>query len=321
MCYTMIAVTSIAVTVAVKNHNQKSKEKAALQKELEARIQFDVVTNRWVSTYVLPTRPVPTMITDQEELDIIIDTLTKNSLLTGKVSNIPNTVTELASIPNTTDPYVLGAQWLTTTDTYNGKEHTINRYALAVFYYSLSGEKWKNNTHWLSPTEYYCDWYGIVCCNDDERASILCNSHEFGKIIEIDLFRNNLIGTIPDVISLFDPSLYSMYLSENSITGTLPGAAIATLSQFGTLNVAYNFLTGTVPLELNANNILSKYMDTNRLVFDAWMQFSLLMPNAIHSLIHSFSYSRQKIPYIFKQMIFRVHFQKNFIAAPAVKRI
>jgi hypothetical protein len=255
----MIVITTISVAVAVKNHNESSKEQSALPEELVGRVQYDAVTKEWVSTYVLPTRPIPTTVTDQEELDLVIATLTSNPLLSSKLPDLPKTVTELAALQTVTDPYILGAKWLTTTDTYNGKEDVINRYALAVFYYSLSGDKWINRTHWLSPTEYYCNWYGVVCCNDDIRTSTLCNSNEFGKIIEIDLFRNNLIGPIPDVISLFNPSLYSLYLSENSITGTIPGAAIATLSQFGTLNVAYNFLTGTIPVELKTNGIFSKY--------------------------------------------------------------
>ncbi len=253
----MIFITTISVTVAVKKHNETADKNSALPLEMVGRVQLDPVTNTWVSSYVVPTRPVPTTVTSQQELDIVIEAMTNNTLLSGKVAALPKTVTELASI-DSTDPYVMGAQWLTGTDMVNGKEHAINRYALAVFYYSLSGDQWFNRTNWLSPTEYYCDWHGVVCCNDHVRTSPLCNSNDFGKIIEIDLFRNNLIGSIPDVISLFNPSLYSLYLSENSITGTLPGAAIATLSQFGSYIAAYNFHTGTIPVELNTNGVFSK---------------------------------------------------------------
>ena len=255
----MIVATSIGLAVAVKNHNETSKANSALPEELEGRVKFDPVTKEWVSSYQLPTRPVPTPISDQDELNMIIEALRSHPLLLLKVSEIPDSVAKLASLV-TTDPYALGAQWLTNTDTYNGMEHTINRYALAVMYYSLSGDKWYNRTNWLSPTEYYCHWHGVVCCNDQVRTSTLCHHHEFGKIIEIDLFRNNLIGTIPDVIALFNPSLYSLYVSENSITGTIPGAAMATLSQFGTLNAAYNFLTGTIPVELNTNEKFSTFI-------------------------------------------------------------
>jgi hypothetical protein len=287
----MIAVTAIALAVAVKKHNQTSEEQSALPAELEGRVQFDPVTNEWVSSYVLPTRPVPTTITDQEELDLIIDTLTNHPLLAGKVADLPKTVTELAAIRTVTDPYVLGAQWLTNTDTYNGKEHTIDRYALAVFYYSLTGETWHNRTNWLSPTEYYCNWYGVVCCNEHVRTSTLCNSNEFGKIIELDLFRNNLIGSIPDVISLFNSTLYSLYLSENSITGTIPGAAIATLSQFGALQAAYNFLTGTIPEELNTNGIFSKY---NLISVAKCIGVNLFVSFSSSPLLYSFVYHRHR---------------------------
>ena len=256
----MILITTISVTVAVKNHNETAEKKSALPVEMMGRVQLDPVTNTWVSSYVLPTRPVPTTVTNQQELEIVIEAMTNNTLLAGKVTALPNTVAELASI-DSTDPYVLGAQWLTGTDTVNGMEHVINRYALAVFYYSLSGDQWFNRTNWLSPTEYYCDWHGVVCCNDRVRTSPLCNSYDFGKIIELDLFRNNLIGSIPDVISLFNPSLFSLYLSENSITGTIPGAAIATLSQFGSYIAAYNFHTGTIPVELKTNGVFSTSID------------------------------------------------------------
>ena len=38
----------------------------------------------------------------------------------------------------------------------------IQRYTLAVMYFSLNGASWINNTGWLGGTTE-CDWYGIKC--------------------------------------------------------------------------------------------------------------------------------------------------------------
>jgi hypothetical protein len=251
----MICITIIGVVVAVKKHNDKNKSDPVLK--LYGPITIDPITGETKSAYVLPQRPNTTMITNQDELDIILNELSMNTVLSDKVAGIPTTVDALlTSTVDSSDPYVLGATWVTNVDGFNGKEHTIVRYALAVLYYATNGTQWYNSTNWLS-NEYYCNWHGVVCC-EDVPATVACNSSEFGKIIELDLYKNNLIGMIPNVLSLFT-ELRSIYISENSLYGTIPGSAFLSLSNLGNLYASYNFLTGTIPLELRTTGTLSKF--------------------------------------------------------------
>jgi hypothetical protein len=45
------------------------------------------------------------------------------------------------------------------------------RYGLATFYYSTSGDGWSERTAWLTDTNE-CVWFGVIC-NDDVRATNL----------------------------------------------------------------------------------------------------------------------------------------------------
>jgi Leucine-rich repeat (LRR) protein len=208
------------------------------------------------SAYELPIRSKPTNITDQEELDMILYELSSNSILSTIASSIPNTVTAVvqASVDKT-DPFLLATSWLTATDTTNAKEHAIARFALATFFYSSNGDNWYNNTNWLSD-EHYCNWYGVVCC-EHTFGSTMCLPGDFGHIVEIDLFRNNVTGTISPALVML-PHLQSLYLSENKLSGTIPGHALGSLQHLTKLWVSHNLLSGTIPSELIGNNVFSK---------------------------------------------------------------
>jgi hypothetical protein len=248
----MIVATVTGVVVAV----QKSDDSP-----MTANIKVDPETGEWVSAYELPVPPPLTSITDQEELDLILSEMAqKNATLFAEpLSLIPTTVTELSS-STSTDPYVQAALWLTTTDSYNAKEDALTRFALAVFYYSLQGPTWLKSDNWLSPLHDHLQWFGVLGC-EQLRGSRLCTPSSgdmFGRVLEVDLFRNNLRGSLPDAVALL-PYLQSLYLSENRLTGTIPGVALGSLPNFTKFYAAYNFLTGTIPAELDNNGLFSKY--------------------------------------------------------------
>lgn len=68
----------------------------------------------------------------------------------------------------------------------------IQRYVLATLYFGTNGSMWDNNAGWLSD-EDECRWYSDAegpFCTDD------------GDVLEIDLFKNNLVGPIPPELAL-----------------------------------------------------------------------------------------------------------------------
>lgn len=247
----MIGATAAGVAIAVVNSNKSSSGSG----ELVGKTKIDPVTGKLVSAYEFPVPPAPTIISDQEELDLILAELSSNSALSEKVSSIPKTVAEVAAAASSSsDPFLQAASWLTGTDTVNAKEFSVTRFALAVAYYTDAGNNWKNSTNWLS-SSYHCDWFGVGCC-DHILGSTLCQVDSFGRVIELDLFRNNLVGPVPESIALF-PYLQTLYFSENSLTGTLPTDALVSLKNFSKLYLSYNYLTGNIPSELGSNGYLN----------------------------------------------------------------
>ena len=66
-----------------------------------------------------------------------------------------------------TTPQGMAYAWLVD-DAFNGDyylddETITERYALAVFYFSLNGDDWITSDNWLSSEEIY-QWHGIISC-------------------------------------------------------------------------------------------------------------------------------------------------------------
>lgn len=74
----------------------------------------------------------------------------------------------------------------------------IQRYALAVLYYSTNGDDWLQNDGWLSD-EDECSWFTTA-------VPPLCDN-ETGAILKVLQSENNLIGTIPHELALLSDSL------------------------------------------------------------------------------------------------------------------
>lgn len=154
---------------------------------------------------------------------------------------------------------------------------------LRALYLSTDGDNWDNNTNW--PTENYFNnnpapnpvpelfgWYGIDFC-------------QFGRMREIKLFSNNLVGIIPPDIVLLD-SLRTLILNTNQLSGTIPKELgvlrllnlqlrenllsgsippeLGNIPTLGTLNLNSNGLTGPIPPELgNLTTLSSMEMHAN----------------------------------------------------------
>jgi hypothetical protein len=98
--------------------------------------------------------------------------------------------------------------------------------SLMDLYNSTNGANWTNKTGW-NQTNTPCSWFGVSC--------------EAGHIQKIDLNRNKLIGTLPD---LKLPNLTVLNLSSNQLTGNVPNFNLPNLTL---LDLSSNHLTGNVP--------------------------------------------------------------------------
>ena len=119
----------------------------------------------------------------------------------------------------------------------------LERYVLAVFYYSTSGPSSKYD--YLSRDDV-CTWntgipaiiyrdhfYGISCIGDGESVDGLA------------LMDNNLRGTLPWELALLT-NLQFMIFDQNGLTGSIP-ERITELTNLDFLSLSYNGLTGSIP--------------------------------------------------------------------------
>jgi Leucine-rich repeat (LRR) protein len=111
----------------------------------------------------------------------------------------------------------------------------LERAALVALYNSTKGASWKVRTKWLSSTTSHCDWYGVTCEGDPGSR----------KVVSLDLFNNNLVGTIPSELGDL-LHLKILKLTTNKLSGTIPDS----FSNFTSLEELYlnsNSLTGPIP--------------------------------------------------------------------------
>lgn len=160
-------------------------------------------------------------------------------------------------------------------------EKTIQRYAMAVFYYSTNGDDWTNNTNWLSFNTSECLWANQISKNEIQRGSA-CDGDN--RLTILDFEANNLQGTLPAELGLLKhlthfrivhlqkketfglngggssgftglipkelglaTNMRVVELFGNDFTDTLHGHLFSQWTQLETLNFANSGLTGELP--------------------------------------------------------------------------
>jgi len=124
----------------------------------------------------------------------------------------------------------------------------LQRFAMAVFYYSTNGDaSWTNKNGWLKLNNE-CTWYN--------RALSPCNSQ--GKLVFLELPGNRLSGSLPHELFLLAPSLLEIVLNDNQLTGGVP-TTFGQLSKVQVLNLGDNKLTEPIPDELGQMNALESF--------------------------------------------------------------
>ena len=170
--------------------------------------------------------------------------------ITGTVNGTEQTVRKQTQKSITVTRSVISSFAAVDTDAELEPEESPDRDVLIALYDVTNGENWTNNTNWCTNAPL-SEWYGVL--TDSE-----------GRVIDLRLYGNNLVGSIPAVLGNLS-NLRSLYLNDNQLTGDIP-AELGNLSQLEDLNLQINQLTGSIPIELgNLSNLRSLYLSDNQL--------------------------------------------------------
>lgn len=125
-----------------------------------------------------------------------------------------------------------------------------DREILEFLFDATGGADWANASNWLTD-EPLGEWHGVTTDSD-------------GRVVELNLYRNNLSGAIPPEIGDLH-RLRTLDLYSNSLTGPIP-PRLGNLSNLSTLEISYNRLAGPIPSELgNLSNLSTLRIVSNRL--------------------------------------------------------
>ena len=162
-------------------------------------------------------------------------------------------------------PQFRAAEWIVEIDTLLDSNNLLDtvastirfqqRYALAVFAYSLDVVQWRDSSGWLNGSAHECTWSGIAC-DDSENP---------GFIKSIKFTENFLRGTIPSEVGGLRFLSQFWIVDSGGVTGTIPSelAAIEPLRRLRLRNLNLN---GTIPVEFNGKyNLEFLYLDRNKL--------------------------------------------------------
>ena len=144
-------------------------------------------------------------------------------------------------------------------------ETALERYVLAVLYYTTSGPFW--NGFRLNDTDH-CTWN--LSYGDDYNFGVFCNK-DTGTMNFLSMWGNNLFGTIPWELVLLT-NLKTLQLADNILAGTIP-SRIAELTELEVFWAWRNRLTGTLP-PLLPPSMLEFDVSENRLngtLPESWM--------------------------------------------------
>ena len=109
-----------------------------------------------------------------------------------------------------------------------------DRGALVALFKSCGGEDWKHNDGWMTDADLG-EWWGVTV--DAE-----------GRVIRLDLTRNNLAGPLPRELQQLS-ALKRLYLQNNKLTGRIP-AQLGHLEALTQLRLHSNELNGPIPDQL-----------------------------------------------------------------------
>jgi len=173
-------------------------------------------------------------------------------------------------------------EWLRTDPITMSNDRTtetiLQRYVLAVLFFSTSGRGW----HWqyLSPGPV-CGWnIPVVFDEQNSTAGVICGKEEEGDdetVNRLELLSNNLRGQLPWELILLT-NLFYIDLDSNSITGSIP-TRIGELSRLEYFYAGDNGITGKLPTSAFASTIKVIDLGDDSLSGSIPENWGTLMPN------------------------------------------
>ena len=141
-------------------------------------------------------------------------------------------------------------------DAYFGDHRRLlQRFALAVFFYSTGGPRWSSKSGWMT-SDSECTW---------EYTSHTDHCDSDGNIIWIDIKENALVGAIPLEISSLLPFLRGIDLSRNQLYEVFP-IHLQQLTALEFYFVEENDIVGSIPSEIGLmTNLQLLSLSQNRL--------------------------------------------------------
>jgi len=119
--------------------------------------------------------------------------------------------------------------------------------ALVALYNATNGASWTNPWTLTDPVD---SWYRVIVSG--------------GRVYEVNVSSNNLIGTIPTEIGNLS-NLFALYLNFNQLSGSIP-PEIGNLDSLRYLQLPANQLSGSIPPEIgNLDNLIYLSLSSNQL--------------------------------------------------------
>jgi hypothetical protein len=145
-----------------------------------------------------------------------------------------------ASFNDPSSPQSLALDWLsenTFLSSYSS-DQILQRFVMATLYFSTGGESWERDELWLSNVSE-CEWYSsetdIQVCRPD------------GRLDELDLKRNNLLGSLPwNELAILKSQLVIFDVFSNQVSGSI-SAGVGELTSLRALDLQDNRISGTLP--------------------------------------------------------------------------
>ena len=156
-------------------------------------------------------------------------------------------------------PHFLAANWIADMDVLEkdvpasiedaSAKAFVQRYVLALLYYSTSGpNKWRNKASFLTE-QLECGWYDnqheIAGFAAGKKYSMGVTCNEDLEVVNLLLPTNALSGSIPEEIGYLS-SLTLLSFPHNELEGSLP-STLSMLTNLQFFDVKFNFIKGSIP--------------------------------------------------------------------------
>ena len=251
-----------------------------------------VPTSPATSTSDAPTAASPTTVdagAEEEQAEFAL--YVANSLLDPIYRDLIDGDDNGVLFGDPTSPQSLALDWVVSQDAYSRSAYAhrhcpnvdadaivLQRYVLAVMYYSTDGTNWDDSLGFLSPDTAVCEWnvyddaeeslVGVAECGidvnentsqtntappsaGDEGVSDTCDGVEmsYSAITSLVLARNGLLGTIPSELGLLS-GLKILDLSTNVLESTIPAQLAQVSLTLEQIALGENGLVGSLPPEI-----------------------------------------------------------------------